>query len=360
MGAYLPTIMEFVVNSTLSNTFHTYCCFDQCDWDYVNGIHYDNDMNKGNITERQNRKKQQQEQLPDDALKQIQSPQPITQQQEQQEQQLPPALSLLHKFQRYFPNNKKNPHQLFQFNQQDPKKEKNHNDLVTNFICQTLPKATRTCLGLKNGEIQIPPQLNEAIHRARMDYEYVLQEAYTRYGYDSKCMGTVRNGVRRPNINPDDDDEKNNKNITDDINNDNRRKITRNVIWKTRVKKEQPPVSASFLRKQMSQSMRDYHHHTISKCPPYQYYYNCTTLYEFPLICPTDDERRLLTRKTVQFETMMFDESDSDIIQSLAMEKMYNNSKYCVTDVDQTLQDPRWDYFFRKILPSKFRLQPCN
>jgi hypothetical protein len=79
-----------------------------------------------------------------------------------------PAANVRNRFQRFF-----NDVQIFRYNQEG--------DLVTNFICQTLQFAEKTCRGLQNGVIMVPPRLQGAIPRVLMDCEYLAQAAYGKY-----------------------------------------------------------------------------------------------------------------------------------------------------------------------------------
>jgi hypothetical protein len=194
-----------------------------------------------------------------------------------------PAVIVRNQFQRHF-----NDIQIFPFNQEG--------DLATNFICQTLQFADKTCRSLQDGSFEAPPQLNEAIPRVRMDYEYLAQAAYDKYKM----------------------------------------------------------VEYSKHRRALVTMIQRHHRLAILNCQRGVNDVSCATNHPFALQCLTESEQQLFARRLVSYERELFPndfvgtdggKKYEELLRTKALEKI-KDEKYCVIDVEKTLRDPRWSVFF--------------
>jgi hypothetical protein len=79
-----------------------------------------------------------------------------------------PAAHVRNRFQRFFSDV-----EIFRYNQEG--------DLTTNFICQALRFADKTCRELQKGALKVPPPQQRHLSRIIMDCEYLAQAAYGKY-----------------------------------------------------------------------------------------------------------------------------------------------------------------------------------
>ena len=198
-----------------------------------------------------------------------------------------PAANLRDRFQRFFNNV-----QIFQFNQEG--------DLVTNFVCQTLRYAKKTCRGLQDGTLLVPEHLQESIARSIMDYEYLAQAAYDKYYL----------------------------------------------------------LQYSEKRRAFVGMIQKHHQRKISSCK-----FSCShaALRPFVLQCPTENEKRIFTNRSIAYERELFpddfvlNDAGEDYESMLRNEAMYKmkGDKYCLINVHKTLEEPQWDVFFRYLEEGK-------
>ena len=198
-----------------------------------------------------------------------------------------PAASLRNRFKRFFPSV-----QLFQYSQEG--------DLVTNFICQALQFADKTCHGLQDGTLTSPERdLQKSLLLITMDYQYLAQAAYDKYNL----------------------------------------------------------VHFSEKRQVFAKRIRRHHERLISQ----QCKGKCSNETELPFdrLCLSKNEKELFANRTISYELEVF---PSDFVQSDGGKKyeelLWNmildrteDDKYCALDVNKTLVKPEWELFFRGLEP---------